>query len=215
MTTSLDLVTPTTGSRIRVFIDFWNLQLTMNQRLYKATGLSRFDFDWQKLPRWLVEEAARKCTISSPSFEGAHVYMSYDPLNPNDQGLKRWALTWLDRQPGVQVVLKERYPKDPPRCPSCHNVIAASPCCNVSLAGTVEKGVDTAIATDMIRLAWEQAYDVAVLVSSDRDLVPAVEFIDLRGRKVVQAGFPPIGADLATTCWASYDIFAGRQAFAR
>ena len=57
-----------------------------------------------------------------------------------------------------------------------------------------EKGVDTAIATDMIRLAWEKAYDVAVLASSDGDLVPAVEFLDLKGARIIQAGFYPRGS---------------------
>ena len=37
----------------------------------------------------------------------------------------------------------------------------------------MEKGVDTAIITDLLTLAWEGAYDVAILVSSDADLVPA------------------------------------------
>ena len=56
---------------------------------------------------------------------------------------------------------------------------------------TEEKGVDVAIATDMIKLAWEDVYDWAVLVSSDRDFVPAVEFLNAKGRKVLHAGFPP------------------------
>lgn len=83
------------------------------------------------------------------------------------------------------------------------------------LAGTVEKGVDTAIATDMIRLAWENAYDAAILVTSDADLVPAVEFLELKGIRVIQAGFPPDGADLSTACWGSFDLFACRKMFGR
>jgi uncharacterized LabA/DUF88 family protein len=75
--------------------------------------------------------------------------------------------------------------------------------------------VDTLIATDMIRLAWEDAYDVAVLATSDSDLVPAVKFLDLKGRKVIQAGFLPIGRDLATACWASFDVYAGRAEIER
>ncbi len=44
-----------------------------------------------------------------------------------------------------------------------------------------EKGIDVAIAVDMVRLAMEQAYDAAILVSSDTDLMPAIEaIIDLR-----------------------------------
>jgi uncharacterized LabA/DUF88 family protein len=40
--------------------------------------------------------------------------------------------------------------------------------------GGQEKGVDVSIAIDLIRLTYEQAYDVAILVSSDSDLGPAV-----------------------------------------
>lgn len=70
-----------------------------------------------------------------------------------------------------------------------------------------------AIATDMIRLAWEKAYDVAVLASSDGDLVPAVEFLDDKGSRIIQAGFPPHGSHLARACWGSFDMFALRESF--
>jgi len=83
------------------------------------------------------------------------------------------------------------------------------------IVSTIEKGVDTLIATDMIRLAWEDAYDPAVLATSDSDLVPAVEFLNVRGRKVIQAGFPPIGIDSATACWGSFDVFKDRAEIAR
>ncbi len=80
---------------------------------------------------------------------------------------------------------------------------------------TIEKGVDTLVATDLIRFAWEDAYDLAILASSDADLVPAVEFLRLRARKVIQAGFPPVGAALATACWASFDVFQDREEIRR
>ena len=51
-----------------------------------------------------------------------------------------------------------------------------------------EKGVDTAIVTDLLSLAGEEAYDVAILVSSDADHIPAVEWIQAHGRKVINAG---------------------------
>lgn len=40
-----------------------------------------------------------------------------------------------------------------------------------------EKGIDVAIAVDMIRLAMTGAYDAAILFSSDNDLLPAVEVL--------------------------------------
>lgn len=39
----------------------------------------------------------------------------------------------------------------------------------------VEKGIDVAIAVDMIRMGLGHGMDVAILFSSDKDLLPAVE----------------------------------------
>ncbi len=199
---------PPARDRVRVFIDFWNLQLSM-----RGLAGTEFRFDWKKLPAWLAAEGALVCQAQG-SYEGAHVYMSFNPASERDAGLPRWA-NWLNRQPGVQVDIKEQRPKDPPSCPECHQRVPTCPACGASLARMQEKGVDTAIVTDMIRLAWEDAYDIAVLVTSDSDLVPVVEFLDLRGKKVVQAGFPPAGSHLAQSCWASFDLYERRAEFER
>lgn len=132
------------------------------------------------------------------------------------RGFSKWATTWVDRQPGVKVECLERKPRALPKCPTCYRSIEYCPHegCEQRIVATVEKGVDTLIATDMIRLSWEKAYDLAVLASSDSDLVSAVEFY-LKGRKVVQAGFPPLGVDLATACWTSFDVHANRMDFQR
>ena len=53
-----------------------------------------------------------------------------------------------------------------------------------------EKGVDVRIAVEMIRFARENKYDVAYLLSSDTDLVPAVEEVRAFGKKVTYVGFP-------------------------
>jgi len=37
-------------------------------------------------------------------------------------------------------------------------------------------------------------------------MVPAVHFMQTQGKKVIQAGFPPLGIDLATECWGSFDV---------
>ena len=67
----------------------------------------------------------------------------------------------------------------------------------------------------MIRLAWEDAYEIAVLATSDADLIPAIEFLGLKARKVIQAGFPPSGVRLARACWASFDVSKLRSEIAR
>jgi uncharacterized LabA/DUF88 family protein len=52
-----------------------------------------------------------------------------------------------------------------------------------------EKGVDVRIAVEMIRLAREDKYNVAYLLSSDTDLVPAVEEVRSFNKQVCYVGF--------------------------
>ena len=208
-----------TAPRIRVFVDYWNLQLTLNGREGEETGEVdvRFRVDWRGLPVWLARKAAEIVAIANYSFEGAIIYASYNPNSTEGSGFNSWATGWLNRQPGIQVQCHARQPRNPPKCTVCHQPITNCPRpeCGERIAGTIEKGVDTAVATDMIRLAWEEAYDIAALASSDADLVPAVRFLDQKGLKVIQAGFPPSGVQLATSCWASFDIFRHRNEIRR
>lgn len=53
----------------------------------------------------------------------------------------------------------------------------------------VEKGVDVSIAVDLLGMAWENAFDVAVLVSGDGDLVGAVSKVMNKGKNVEVLSF--------------------------
>ncbi len=55
--------------------------------------------------------------------------------------------------------------------------------------GFIEKGIDILLATDMVSLAFRNAYDTAVLVSGDSDYVPVVEEIQALGKRVENATF--------------------------
>lgn len=203
--------------RVRVFVDYWNLQLTINECVSKATGVAdlRFRVDWQKFSKWLAGRAAHEAGLTQYSYDGTIVYASHDANTTEGKKFREWATNWLNRQPGIQVQCRARRPRSAPKCNHCYQPITACPACGKMLSGTVEKGVDTAIPTDMIRLAWEDAYELAVLVSLDADLVPAVQFLDAKGRKVIQAGFPPKGQELMKACWASVDLFKDRANFER
>jgi len=56
----------------------------------------------------------------------------------------------------------------------------------------VEKGVDVALVTDMLLLAFNNAYDTAILVSGDADFVEAVKSIKSMGKRVEVAMFSHI-----------------------
>ena len=129
--------------------------------------------------------------------EETRVYASHSPEAGKDGNLKGWLDSFLDRQPSFRVCSKERRAQlKPAHCPACARKTANCPHCNEPLRGTVEKGVDTAIITDLLTLAWEGAYDVAILVSSDADLVSGVERLQAKGLKVGNATLR--GTD---TCW--------------
>lgn len=52
-----------------------------------------------------------------------------------------------------------------------------------------EKGVDVLMAVDLVAGAYEDAYDMAILVSSDTDLIPAIQKIRSLGKKITYVGF--------------------------
>ncbi len=53
-----------------------------------------------------------------------------------------------------------------------------------------EKGIDVKIAIDMVHLAMDDHYDVAILLSGDSDFVPAINFVRRLHKRVSVAAFP-------------------------
>ena len=53
----------------------------------------------------------------------------------------------------------------------------------------VVKGDDIHIAVDMVREAYEGAYDIAILVSGDGDFVPAIKTIKNKNKEIINAYF--------------------------
>jgi NYN domain len=199
--------------RIAVLSDYWNFQLTLNEKVAKKQGVAdaRVKIAWSVVGQELVNRACAvlACDPAAATYEGTYIYTSFNPTTPEGRKFRNWATTWLDRQPGINVKIRERKPKALPRCPICHREITHCPhtACGQPIVATVEKGIDTLLVTDLIRLAYSNTYDVAVLATSDADMVPAVEFIQqAAGKKVIQAGFPPKGVDLATECWGSFNV---------
>ncbi|WP_207187359.1 NYN domain-containing protein [Rhodospirillum rubrum] len=195
--------------RCMIFVDFWNFTLSMK------TVEEAFPCDWKALPYVLTKEAGYQVDPSaSTEYRGMRVYGSFD--GKGDANLRKWVKTKLETFPGVSIKFVDRQKKmSGPKCPICYKVIGKCPYCGNDMRGTEEKGVDTAIVTDMISLAWENAFDIAVLVSADRDFVPVAEYLHTKGIKVIHAAFPPKGALLSQKCWGSIDVGLSRDRFRR
>lgn len=167
---------------------------------------SDFKTDWRSLPKILTREAGKLIDSSATAYyQGMNVYGAYNKTS--EKSLHRWATNTLDTFPGVNVHFKPRTKKKSyPTCPKCHEAAEHCVHCGNDMRGTEEKGIDTRIATDLVSLAWEGAYDVAILVSSDQDFVPAAEYLQNKGGKVIHGGIGNKGMLLRQKCWGALDI---------
>jgi len=52
-----------------------------------------------------------------------------------------------------------------------------------------EKGTDVKIAVDLVVGAIENKYDTVILVSSDTDLIPAINYLKYKGKRLEYVGF--------------------------
>ncbi len=74
-----------------------------------------------------------------------------------------------------------------------------------------EKGVDVQIAVDIVRGAIKNEYDICYLISSDTDLLPAIQTAKDEKKKIVYVGFENfISRALSKNC-SSYIILKKNQ----
>lgn len=121
--------------RVKVFVDFWNFQLSLNS----LPGEERFEADWRVLGSVLAQAALRVVDEQSVmAYQGVDVYGSYGE-SAADLRLRKWAENKLAAFPGVHVeMLPRRKVRSGPMCPSCHATISNCPSCNANLRGTEE-----------------------------------------------------------------------------
>lgn len=53
------------------------------------------------------------------------------------------------------------------------------------MPGRGEKQVDTYLATQIVALAYENAYDIGIIISGDEDFVPAIEIVQQKGKIIL------------------------------
>lgn len=166
--------------------------------------------DWGAFPEWLAVDAA-SAALSFPAerlrFAGAVNYVPDDhPTGPGAADLShvlaRLAQTSEVRrvQAGPEVLGECRACDlaGTARCHRCRNT--SSP------AGRFGGAVGNAMAADLFRLVREGAFAVAVVLSADRGLMPALRFVKGRGKLVVHAAFPPKGRDLSEASSGMVDL---------
>lgn len=182
-------------SNVKLFIDFWNFQLSWNEHFTPnwAKGQPRVKIGWKDVPGILVAELPTILgSVSQYMYKGTRVYASVNPAAAGqDEGLKRFLHNVLGQMTGYQVAVRDRRAKTE-KCDKCGHVAH----------GTIEKGVDSLIVSDLFEGAINNSYDVAVLFSNDSDFCPAVRTIQERlNKQVIHVGFRRGGNDIRSACW--------------
>lgn len=145
--------------RVMVFMDGSNLHWA--RRIYNQQNRTDLKIDYQKFVNVIVgnRELVRA------------IYYCSKPDSPSE-GQQKF-IAYL-RSIGIQVVEK---------------LLKTRTDVVTKRMFSVEKGVDVALAVDLVQLAWENAYDVALIVSGDSDYIGAIRVIMSKGKNVEVVSF--------------------------
>lgn len=200
-------ITGEPGGVAQVFIDYWNIVLAVRSAARERQGPE--NLDWARFPARLVKQATAELNIASLKYERTHIFTSYNPDRESGRRGRDWTNNVLRRKPRTAVHQFQRVPeREAPKCPHCGAEVPVCPICNEDFRGYQEKGVDVALAITLAEAAWDGRFDVAVLVSSDRDLIPAIQSAKRHGRQVVYAAVPPGSYAVRKVCNAAIEIDA-------
>lgn len=144
--------------RVMVFMDYQNLHGWARRQFQPVNAHPAIGHvDPLRLARLLVSRRRSRSLLESVRIYRGRPNPTRQPkpAAANDRQTSQW-----ERSPLVTVIRRPlRYPLDWPTTPAA------------------EKGIDVALAVDLVRLAMTNAYDAAIVVSSDTDLLPAVETV--------------------------------------
>ncbi|MEN9557783.1 MAG: hypothetical protein RL141_152 [Candidatus Parcubacteria bacterium] len=169
---------------VQLFIDGGNF----HHLALKPLGIRELDFDFEAFAAFLADGRA----ISE---KGKRYYIGTVREKEGDEHRKKM----MARQTTLFNILKktaweiktsklrertERIPID--ERVSDHERFMSHGISEVVYQRFREKGIDVKIATDLVAAALDGKYDAAILISSDTDLIPMVDWIRFRLKKRVE-----------------------------
>ena len=154
--------------------------------------------DFEKLTAALVKHAG------GDSYQGTYYYCSF---RPKTSGLSAQEVEKINKQikfydalqfKSGYTVRKFRRKIRNARCARCGE----------ERNFTIEKGVDSNLVSDLLSLAWENAFDIAVVLSDDADFVSAIEYLRRKGKQVFHASFVRLqhGKAVRKVCFDVIDL---------
>lgn len=128
----------------------------------------RRDLDFAKLASWIIS------AVGGSRFMGAHYYAGVD-LNDPTNPIQAKVSTFLDGVADVPGFFVHRF----------EQIMRTRTCASCGKVGYKPRaiGLDTSIVADMIRLAAQDGFDVAVLVADDSDFTPGIKAVHSLGKQ--------------------------------
>jgi len=170
-------------TRVVVFIDYQNTYMRAREA-FGDPNTNAFTFG-QILPRQLGSLLREKGEAVDPNREltEVRVYRGEPDAqrSPTGQAACQRQLRFWEAQAGVTPISR----------PLHYRPTAWDGYGKPTAWEAREKGIDVRLAIDMVMGAARDEYDVAVLVSADTDLVPAVEAVFEMGKRVEVAAWKP------------------------
>ena len=163
----------TTPERLVLFIDYQNAYRRARSVVYPNPQSGR---DGHLKPMDLGQLVAARGSVDGTPYTLSEVRVYSGQPNPRVDlrtfaAHRKQSQSW--RSAGATVIERElRYPQGRPQ----------------------EKGIDVALAVDFVRLALQGAYDVGVMMSTDNDLLPALETVRDHG---------PSGCRVEVAAWGA------------
>jgi len=152
-------VSPSASRRVVVFLDYQNVYHCARESFpSRAARASQGQVDPLALGLLIAGR------VSQAELVGVRVYRGRPSQRRDPRSYaayQRQTALWVGRGQGLVTVIARdlRYPPVWPRRPA------------------QEKGIDVALAVDLVLMAARDDYDVGVLFSTDTDLVPALEAV--------------------------------------
>jgi len=157
--------------------------------------------DFEALARWLTAQAGGTVLTGAWYYTG----VDDDPAATESTARLSGFLTMLEHVPGFFV---KRFPRvsRTTRCSAC----------SAEHTYSQEKGVDTTMVADMIRLAAHDAFDVMILVTGDADHLPGIQAVRELGKRALVCTWGGYGLSqrLRAEAWGHVDLLTGLEAFA-
>lgn len=191
---------------MQIFVDYWNFSLALRSEAGERR-LGKPNVDWDRFPERLVQQAASALALDNLWRKQTSIFTSHDPARDSEVGHRDWVNDYLRKRRRTKVTNPPRSRvHSPPSCPSCHVFVAYCPWCGADLRGFEEKGIDTGLSVAMATASRSGELDIAILISSDTDMIPVIRSVRRDGHHVVHARFPPGGNRVANECDVSIDI---------